>query len=193
MIKPLFQNILVMVNGTEASINAVRYAVLMAKLYRCHVHAVYVVDTATIKQLALNKIFIEEESRDYERSLTENGMRYLAYVEELGKAKGVKIETELKSGAIGTEVIALAEERHIDAILIDGQGLVQIVQDLENHPHPVRHRRLDVSVLSPVKVDPFGVPCRRATGISFPSRLSRKTVCRTNWLPLGRRFAAVSR
>jgi nucleotide-binding universal stress UspA family protein len=120
MIKPLFQNILVMVNGTEASINAVRYAVLMAKLYRCHVHAVYVVDTATIKQLALNKIFIEEESRDYERSLTENGMRYLAYVEELGKAKGVKIETELKSGAIGTEVIALAEERHIDAILIGG-------------------------------------------------------------------------
>ena len=34
MIKPLFQNVLVMVNGTEASINAVRYAVLMARLYR---------------------------------------------------------------------------------------------------------------------------------------------------------------
>lgn len=121
MIHPLFQNILVMVNGTEASINAVKYAILMAKLYRCRVHAVYVVDTATIRQLTLNRIFIEEESRDYERSLEENGRRYLAYVDELGKAKGVKIETELRRGAIWSEIIASAEEKRIDAILVGAQ------------------------------------------------------------------------
>jgi nucleotide-binding universal stress UspA family protein len=121
MIKPLFQNVLVMINGTEASINAVKYAILMAKLYRCRVHAVYVVDTATIKQLTLNRIFIEEESRDYEKSLEENGLRYLAYVDEIGKAKGVKIETELRRGAIWSEVIAAADERKIDAILIGAQ------------------------------------------------------------------------
>lgn len=121
MIKPLFQNVLVMVNGTEASINAVKYAILMAKLYRCRVHAVYVVDTATIKQLTLNRIFIEEESRDYEKSLEENGVRYLAYVDEIGKAKGVKIETELRKGAIWSEVIASAAEKHIDAILMGAQ------------------------------------------------------------------------
>jgi nucleotide-binding universal stress UspA family protein len=121
MIHPLFQNILVMVNGTEASINAVKYAILMAKLYRCRVYAVYVVDTATIRQLTLNRIFIEEESRDYERSLEENGRRYLAYVDELGKAKGVKIETELRRGAIWSEVIASAEEKRIDVILVGAQ------------------------------------------------------------------------
>lgn len=120
MIKPLFQNIMVMVNGTEASINAVKYAVLMAKLYRCRIYAVYVVDTATIKQLTLNRIFIEEESLDYERSLEDNGKRYLAYVDEIGKAKGVKIETELRRGAIWSEVIASAEEKNIDVILLGG-------------------------------------------------------------------------
>lgn len=120
MIKPLFQNILVMVNGTEASINAVKYAILMAKLYRCRVNAVYVVDTATIKQLTLNRIFIEEESREYEQSLEENGLRYLAYVDELGKAKGVEISTELRRGAIWSEVIAASEEKHIDVILVGG-------------------------------------------------------------------------
>jgi len=119
MIKPLFQNILVMVNGTDASINAVKYAVLMAKLYHCHVHAVYVVDTATIRQLTLNRIFIEEESREYEQSLEENGKRYLSYVEELGKAKGVKIQIELRRGAIWAEVRAAAEEKRIDAILME--------------------------------------------------------------------------
>jgi nucleotide-binding universal stress UspA family protein len=120
MIKPLFQNILVMVNGTDASINAVKYAVLMAKLYHCRVHAVYVVDTATIKQLTLNRIFIEEESREYEQSLEANGIRYLAYVDDLGKAKGVKIETELRRGAIWSEVISAAEEKRVDAILMGG-------------------------------------------------------------------------
>lgn len=120
MIKPLFQNILVMVNGTDASINAVRYAILMAKLYRCRVYATYVVDTATIKQLTLNRIFIEEESREYEQSLEENGKRHLAFVEETAQAKGVKIETELRRGAIWSEVVASAEEKKIDVILLGG-------------------------------------------------------------------------
>ncbi len=120
MIKPLFQNILVMVNGTDASINAVRYAILMSKLYRCRVYAVYVVDTATIRQLTLNRIFIEEESREYEKSLEENGKRYLSYVEDIGKSKGVRIDTELRRGAIWSEVVTMADEKKIDAILLGG-------------------------------------------------------------------------
>ena len=118
MIKPLFQNILVMVNGTEASINAVRYAVLMAKLYRCKVFACYVVDTATIKQIMLSRVFIEEESAEYEHSLEENGKRYLAWVDEIGKSKGVKIECELRRGAVWSEIVSLAEARRVDAILL---------------------------------------------------------------------------
>jgi len=98
MIKPLFQNILVMVNGTDASINAVRYAVLMAKLYRCRVYATYVVDTATIKQLTLNRIFIEEESREYEQSLEDNGKRYLSFVEEMAQAEFRLAEAAAQSG-----------------------------------------------------------------------------------------------
>jgi nucleotide-binding universal stress UspA family protein len=121
MIKPLFQHVLVMVNGTEASINAVKYAILMAKLYKTRVTAVYVVDTATIRQLTLNRIFIEEESAEYEKSLTDNGKRYLAFVDELGRAKGVKIATELRSGAIWSEVVSLAETAEADAILMGGQ------------------------------------------------------------------------
>ncbi|ULQ60349.1 universal stress protein [Brucepastera parasyntrophica] len=120
MIKPLFQNVLVLVNGTEASINAVRYAILMAKLYRCRVYAVYVVDTATIKQLTLNRIFIEEEGTAYEQSLDENGRHYLSYISELGKEKGVTIETELRYGAVWSEIVASAEEKKADAILLGG-------------------------------------------------------------------------
>ncbi len=135
MIKPLFKNVLVMVNGTEASINAVRYAILMAKLYQSDVRAAYVVDTATIRQLSLNRIFVDDESRDYERSLEQNGQRYLAFVEQLGNEKGVKIETELRRGAIWSEIVTVAEERKTDLILLGGTESTQSDKDVLSSTH----------------------------------------------------------
>lgn len=120
MVKPLFRNIMVVINGSDSSINALKYAVLMAKLYRCKVYAIYVVDTATIKQLTLSKFFIEEEAREYEQSLDENGRRYLQYVDEIAKAKGVKVELLFRRGVIWSEVVSAAEEFSVDTILLGG-------------------------------------------------------------------------
>ncbi|EFW37922.1 universal stress protein [Treponema phagedenis] len=118
MIQPLFKDIIVLVTGSESSINAVKYAIIMAKQYNCHVHAVYVVDTATINQLTLNKIFIEAESKEYEQSLEATGKRFLSYVETIGTEKDVKIETELRRGAVWTETLTAAKEKEADLILI---------------------------------------------------------------------------
>jgi nucleotide-binding universal stress UspA family protein len=120
MIKPLFQNILVAINGSESSIHAVQYAILMAKSYRCTVKAVYVVDTATLKQLTLSKFFVPEESAEYEQNLIQDGTRYLEYAVSLGAKKGIKIETELRKGAVWTEVIAAAEDMKANLILLGG-------------------------------------------------------------------------
>ncbi|MGL4982906.1 MAG: universal stress protein [Treponemataceae bacterium] len=120
MIKPLFKDILVLVNGSEASIHAAQYAVLMAKLYRCNVKALYVVDTATLKQLTLSKFFIKEESLEYEDALAADGVRYLDYVSELGKSKGVEIETITRRGAVWSEVISVADEMNISLVLLGG-------------------------------------------------------------------------
>ena len=118
MIKPLFQNIIIVINGSEASIHAAQYGILLAKLYRCNLKAVYVVDTASLKQLTLGKFFVAEESSMYEESLQIDGQRYLDYVAELGKAKGVKIETELRKGAVWSEVIMAADEMKAGLILL---------------------------------------------------------------------------
>jgi nucleotide-binding universal stress UspA family protein len=120
MINPLFQNVVILINGSEASIHASQYGIMMAKLYRCNLKAVYVVDTATLKQLTLRKFFVAEESEEYQQSLESDGLRYLKYVEELAKAKGVKIEIELRHGAIWSEVIASAEDMKANAILLGG-------------------------------------------------------------------------
>jgi nucleotide-binding universal stress UspA family protein len=135
MIKPLLSNLVVAVSGSDASVLAAKYAIIMAKQYRCRLSAVYVVDTATIRQLALSKIFIQEESLDYERSLETNGERYLSFVEELARAKGVKIERELRKGAIYTEILAVADEKKADLIILGGWEKGRSPRDIISHAH----------------------------------------------------------
>ncbi len=135
MIKPLFSNIVVAVSGSDASIHAAKYAIIMAKQYRCRLSAVYVVDTATIRQLTLSKIFIQEESAEYERSLEANGERYLSFVEELARAKGVHIERELRHGAIYTEILSVADEKKADLILLGGWEKERSSRDIISHAH----------------------------------------------------------
>ena len=120
MIRPLYRNVLILINGSESSIQAAKYGILMSKLYRCNLKALYVVDTATLKQLMLNKFFVAEESKEYEASLTLDGKKYLQYVEDLAKSKGVKIETEIKNGSVWSETVSMAESMEADLILLGG-------------------------------------------------------------------------
>lgn len=120
MIRPLYRKVLVLINGSEASIQAAKYGILMSKLYRCELEALYVVDTATLKQLTLNKFFVSEESKEYQESLTADGKRYLQYVEDLAKSKGVKINIALKTGSVWSETVAEAENLEADLILLGG-------------------------------------------------------------------------
>jgi nucleotide-binding universal stress UspA family protein len=133
--KALISNIVVVITGSDASILAAKYAIVMSKLYRCRLTAVYVVDTATIRQLTLSKIFIQEESQEYERSLEANGERYLSFVEELARAKGVKIEREIRKGAVYTEILAVADEKKADLIVLGGWEKGRSARDIISHSH----------------------------------------------------------
>ncbi len=114
----LVQKILVVVNSSEASIQSVKYAVLLAKIYRCNIKVIYVVDTATITKLTLTRLFVKDESEDYRLKLIEDGNRYLKHSEEICAAKGIKIQTEMRYGSICAEVIAAADDMKADMILL---------------------------------------------------------------------------
>jgi len=133
--KPLISNIITAVTGTDASILAAKYAIVMAKQYHCKLTAVYVVDTATIKQLTLSKIFIQEEAAEYEKSLENNGNRYLAFIDELAHAKGVKIEKNIRKGAIFSEILQAADEKRADIILLGGWEKDTKTRDIIGHSH----------------------------------------------------------
>jgi len=133
--KSLISHILVAVTGSDASILAAKYAIVLAKQYHCKLTAVYVVDTATIRQLTLSKIFIQEEAAEYEKSLETNGERYLAYVDELAHAKGVKAEKIMKKGSIFTEILHAAEDKKADLILLGGWEKDTKTRDIIGHSH----------------------------------------------------------
>jgi len=133
--KPLISNILTAVTGSDASIMAAKYAIMMAKLYHCKLCAIYVVDTATIKQLTLSKIFVQSEGFEYEKSLEVNGQRYLSFVEELANAKGVKIEKELRKGAVYTEILTVANERKSDLIIMGAWEKDRSSRDIIGQAH----------------------------------------------------------
>jgi nucleotide-binding universal stress UspA family protein len=135
MIKPPISNIVVAITGSDASILAAKYAIVLAKAYRCKMTAAYVVDTATIRQLTLSKIFIQEESQEYEKSLTSNGERYLSFVEELARAKGVRIDREIRQGAVYTEILTVADDRKADLIILGGWEKDRNARDIISQAH----------------------------------------------------------
>lgn len=121
MKKGAFERIVLAVDGSDAAIRAGKMAVMMAKNSGAQLYALYVVDTATIKELLLSKIFIDEESKEYEQSLEENGKKYLHLIAELADRKKCKLETVLERGSIYSKIIQFSMEKNADLILVGGR------------------------------------------------------------------------
>ena len=145
--KPLFQNVVVAVSGSEASVGAAKYGIAMAKVYKCRLIAVYVIDTATLKELLISKIFVEDESFEYERSLEENGQRYLNYIEELAGRKGVAVEKILTKGSVFGEIVRVAKEQQADLILLGGYEEKEGSRDVLSRQHREILRNAACSIL----------------------------------------------
>jgi nucleotide-binding universal stress UspA family protein len=114
----LIKNALLVISGTQASVNAARYAIMLCKEMGINLYVLYVIDTATIKELMMSNIFIEEESKEYEKSLEMDGEKYLSMIEEMAKSKKLKITRLLRKGMISTEIISASRENRIDVIIL---------------------------------------------------------------------------
>ena len=111
---------IVAVNGHRSSVHSAMYAIMMARSYNISIKFVYVVDTATVKFLSMNKFLVADERYDYEERLKEDGERYLAYAQMLAGSKGMSCETELRSGGVFTEILRAADEYEADLIILGG-------------------------------------------------------------------------
>lgn len=117
----IFERILLVVDGSAAGARAAKFAIIMARQGGAELFAISVVDTATIRELELSRIFVEEEGREYERSLEEGAKKHLHHIAGLAESKKCRIETVLERGSVYGRIVEFAMEKRIDLIVIGGE------------------------------------------------------------------------
>lgn len=116
----LFSKILLVVDGSEASVAAAHYAVKLAVQTGGGLTAVYVVDTATMEYLTQMKIFVQEEREEFNRELEQTGRRYLDFVKTIAGNEGLEVDTVMDSGSFHQVVLQNARQQDMDVIVLGG-------------------------------------------------------------------------
>ena len=116
-VMPVFTNILIALDGSEASQRALSRAVDEAKVWNAQLQAMYVVETGLFSSLPLdNTVEIMY------RVLEKEGKAVLERAKKSAAEKGVTIITHMKQGHAGSEIVALAEEVKSDLIMVGSHG-----------------------------------------------------------------------
>jgi len=136
---PPIRRILVVVDGTESGVRAVREAARFAALHGAELAAMAVVDTATLKSLLRSSVLVEAEMQEFDRELEASAQTNLNYAAELAREAGVTAELVLKKGAAHAVVIDEARGREPDLLVMGSFTTSMIKRDLN-----ARTRRLIV-------------------------------------------------
>src|SRR5208337_3654866 len=100
-VMPVFTNILVAIDGSEASDHALEQAVDEAKVWNAKLHAVYVVETGLFSSLPSDSTV-----EIMYGALESEGNAVLEKAKKTAAKSGVVLVTHMKRGHAGTEIIA---------------------------------------------------------------------------------------
>ena len=112
------KKILVYVDGTEGSITAAQYAVVLSRATGAQLTALYVINTRALDDLLKARIFVKAEEEEYKRDLQADANRYLNHVRSLARKKGLVIEAVSVSGSINQEIKRHVKENDIDLMIM---------------------------------------------------------------------------
>lgn len=112
------QKILLYVDGTEECISAGQYAIALAHQLDAELIAVYCVNISLLEELTKARIFVKIEEMDYQQDLEQDGKRYLNYISEMARAKGLSIRTELTKGVVNKEITNMIGAEKVDLLVM---------------------------------------------------------------------------
>jgi len=117
---PMFTNLLVAIDGSDASQRALVQAVDEAIAWKARLHIIYVVETGLFSSLPSdNTVEIMY------RVLEKEGESVLEKAKIYATGKGVTAITHMKQGHAGSEVVTLAEREKTDLIIVGSHGKSQ--------------------------------------------------------------------
>ncbi len=127
--KSPIKRMLVYIDGSEQSITAAQFAIVLSKYFDAELHAIYVINTRALEDLVRAHIFLKEEQAEYERDLKEDAKRYLNHVEKLAKEKDVEIVTHSFEGSGHQEIIKFVKEKEVDLLVIGEVSAIRSRRD----------------------------------------------------------------
>jgi len=127
-VKP-FGKILLYIDGSESSITAAQFAIVLCKNHGSVLKVIYVVNDNLLTELLGAKVFVQMEKMDYERDFEEDGRRKLNYIVKLAEKKGVKAETILRKGIVHEEVAREVTAYDCDLLIQGELGEVLSLRD----------------------------------------------------------------
>ena len=140
MIRPVHK-ILVYIDGSEESILASQYAIVLADALGAQLHGIYVVNTRVLQDLVKAHIFLDSEQEEYQRDLASDAARYVGHLERMAQKKGVAFYGHTSSGTVHQEIIICIKEQHIDLLVLGELSRIRSRRD-EFYNEPERALRL---------------------------------------------------
>jgi nucleotide-binding universal stress UspA family protein len=117
----MFQHILVAIDGSKISNQALEAAIEEARVWKATVHAIYVVETGLFSSLPMDSTW------EIMYSMLENeGTRALDKARDLADRSGVKIEILMKQGHAGNEIVRAAAELGADLVIVGSHGKSEV-------------------------------------------------------------------
>ena len=118
--EPLFRQILVPIDGSEASLLAVQMALRVVQLCpACKMTVLYVIDKLVLNELVR---FSARGEKEVEAELEEQGRRYLDLARKDAERQGIAVDCQTRKGDPFEEIVAAANGLHADLIIMGHTG-----------------------------------------------------------------------
>lgn len=118
----MFRNILVALDGSEESQQALLEALDQAKIWNAKLQSIYVTSTAVLNDLSTTPPVAWDNTSEIDGILQKEGEEVLESSRKCCAEKGKTIITHMKYGDPGTEIISLAEKEKCDLIVVASHG-----------------------------------------------------------------------
>jgi nucleotide-binding universal stress UspA family protein len=82
------------------------------------IYAVYVIDTSPYRSVPLDQIWSKQTLDEFVRS----GHEATSYIEKIGNAAGVEVESRVLKGHPAEKILNFAEDNNIDMIIVGSLG-----------------------------------------------------------------------
>lgn len=117
----MFSEILVAVDGSKIGKRALETALEEARLWKARVHVVYVVETGLFSSLPMDSTWEIMYSM-----LEKEGQETIAAAQSMASEKGVKLETHIRQGHAGNEIVKASRELGADLIIVGSHGKSEV-------------------------------------------------------------------